>query len=446
MRMHKVIFVWLLLLVVCPGLVAQDQAADIWNRLVRYLNQEFPGHQWDSQQGYAGRLQDGIPFLLWLATDGEEVAAVYQFALQESYFWLEGDVKGQNLTLAEWNEDHRPSGQWQLKRQGASWEGLWYNTDRDRQLVVNMQPTSQTTDWETVTPTSWIRSYQGQYNGNDYDLTLVKDLWRIHGILYNRNTKHMYFLTGSCDYNQSTKFNLEAFDDRNLKKADAGLQITQPAFVQMSWQPVASAVSYFELSLRRELPVQVDLTADETSMYNLSFPDVTDFNLRKKIMRYIGDVRDEFARLEREVGDPTDRWKHTLHVWPEVSWYNGRFFSGMLIAKSDQGQYEMLELNYDFDKEELIDLTTLFKKKFDYRAAIEAYLAPQLQLMDWPFELEYMRPQLKDFKYVNLTKRGFRVLTGFSPLYGQKSFIIPYAYFEGNLDNNTIIDYLIKYQ
>ena len=277
-------------------------------------------------------------------------------------------------------------------------------------------------------------------------MILTKDLWRIQGIFQNLQTKQIYFLNGNCDGEKAGKFVVEVTDDRNVKQAEATLQINQPTLMQVAWRPQNSQVTYFELALRRELPVQVDLTADETSLYNLSFPDVTEFNLRKQIMRFIGDVRDEFSRLEREVGDPSDRWKHTLHVWPEVSWYNGRFFSGSLIAKSDQGQYELLAINYDFEKAETVEIASLFKKKYDYQNAITQYLQPKIQMLDWPFELEYMRPKLEDFQYINLTKRGFRISTGFNALYGQKSFIIPYSYFEGNLDNNTIIDYILKYQ
>lgn len=446
MQKSTFIVLWLLLFTVSYRLAAQDQASDLWMRLHRYLNQEFPGHQWESEQAYIGRLQDGIPFLFWMATQGNNVAAVYQFDLQESYFSVEGDLNGDKLTMAEWDENHQPSGQWQLKRSEGGWEGSWFNVNRDRELLIRLGPTSQTTDWNTVVPDSWIRSYQGQFNGVDYDLILVKDLWRMQGIFQNLQTKQLYFLNGSCEGEQASKFMVEVTDDRNVKQAEASLQISQPAFMQLTWQPLSGQVSYFELALRRELPVQVDLTADETSLYNLSFPDVTEFNLRKQIMRFIGDVRDEFSRLEREAGDPSDRWKHTLHVWPEVSWYNGRFFSGSLIAKSDQGQYELLDINYDFEKAEAVEIGSLFKKKYDYQAAITQYLKPRIQMMDWPFELEYMRPKLEDFQYINLTKRGFRISTGFNALYGQKSFIIPYSYFEGNLDNNTIIDYILKYQ
>ena len=111
MQKSGLIFLWLLLLTSSLRVSGQDPAGDLWKRLNRYLNQEFPGHQWDSEQAYIGRLQDGIPFLFWMAVQGSNVSAVYQFDLQEAYFSVEGDLVGDKLTMAEWDENHQPSGQ-----------------------------------------------------------------------------------------------------------------------------------------------------------------------------------------------------------------------------------------------------------------------------------------------------------------------------------------------
>ncbi len=183
----------------------------------------------------------------------------------------------------------------------------------------------------------------------------------------------------------------------------------------------------------------------------VSYPrvdDTFDDKFGKKINSIIRNVAESYGVAEIENGSdlPSNRFKQRTLAVNKVTLNSEKLISGHLTFYDNQtSDVKTLTYTYDRDKKEMLGLSQIFKKNFNYSFFLKQYISQKKEKMKTvltPLETKWINAA--PFHHYVLTSSGLQFLSDYNTIFGRKSFTIPYHEVSSSIGQKSISNYIKK--
>lgn len=183
----------------------------------------------------------------------------------------------------------------------------------------------------------------------------------------------------------------------------------------------------------------------------VKYPNV-DKTFAAAMEQSIGDVVKEIVKeystveLENDLPLPSLRFKRRSIGVNKVTLDTQDLISGMLTFYNNQ-KSEVTTITYSYDKEkkEMLDLSKIFKKSFNYSFFLKQYINQKKDKMKGlmsPLESSWLKASA--FNQYVLTQSGLKFFNDYNTVFGRKSFTIPYHEISSSIQQKSIAQYIKK--
>jgi len=130
----------------------------------------------------------------------------------------------------------------------------------------------------------------------------------------------------------------------------------------------------------------------------------------------------------------------------KVALNSDQLLSGFISFYDNQkADVVTITYTYDKDKREMLDLSKIFKKNFNYSFFLKQYINQKKESMEsliTPLESTWLKAS--DFHHYVLTDSGLKFFSDHSTIFGRKSFTIPYHEVSSSIGHKSIANYIKK--
>ena len=183
----------------------------------------------------------------------------------------------------------------------------------------------------------------------------------------------------------------------------------------------------------------------------VSYPKVDehfDKKVNPRINKTIRDLAESYGVKELENGSntPANRFQHRTIGVNKTTLNSDDLISGHITFYDNQSSdISTLTYAYDKDKEEILGLSKIFKKNFNYSFFLKQYIAQKKEKMSTVLSpLETTWVDATSFHHYVLTESGLKFLSDYNTIFGRKSFTIPYHEVSSSIGQKSIANYIKK--
>ena len=130
----------------------------------------------------------------------------------------------------------------------------------------------------------------------------------------------------------------------------------------------------------------------------------------------------------------------------KVALNSEKLLSGFVSFYDNQkAEVVTITYTYDKDKEEMLDLSKIFKKNFNYSFFLKQYINQKKESMESlisPLESSWLKSS--KFHHYVLTDSGLKFFSDHNTIFGRKSFTIPYHEVSSSIGQKSIANYIKK--
>ena len=185
----------------------------------------------------------------------------------------------------------------------------------------------------------------------------------------------------------------------------------------------------------------------------VSFPREDEFFQKKmegRIRSIIREISENYGAQEVVSGQngADNRFKKRTIAVNKVTLDSKEILSGHITFFDNQNNdVNTLTYTYDRAKKEMLGLSKIFKKNFDYSFFLKQYINQKKdKMVPLLSNLESKWIKNSSFHYYVLTDSGLKFFNDYNSIFGRKSFIIPYHEVSSSISQKSIANYIKKRQ
>ena len=170
--------------------------------------------------------------------------------------------------------------------------------------------------------------------------------------------------------------------------------------------------------------------------------------ISNEISETIKDIVEEYNTINGNQNSmiPGQRFKKRSIGINRIALNSNDLLSGH-ISIYDNQKAEVITITYSYDKDrkEMLDLSKIFKKNFNYSFFLKQYINQKKDSMKSlisPLESTWLKAS--KFHYYVLTHSGLKFFNDYNTIFGRKSFVIPYHEISSSIGHKSITNYIKK--
>ncbi|MEE9374398.1 MAG: hypothetical protein V3V00_15185 [Saprospiraceae bacterium] len=187
------------------------------------------------------------------------------------------------------------------------------------------------------------------------------------------------------------------------------------------------------------------------SYFAVSYPvidHIFDRMMGKKISVILREIAENYGIKEITNGPntPNNRFIHRTIAINKVALNSDKIISGYLTFFDNQS-VDVITLTYTYDKnkKEMLGLSKIFKKNFNYSFFLKQYINQKKEKMiPMLSSLELTWLKASPFHHYVLTESGLKFFSEYNAIFGRKSFTIPYHEVASSIGQKSITNYIKK--
>ena len=409
----------------------QAQVVPPRDSLVRSMFGPQDTVQW--VKGFEGRLDDVFALDITLGYDGKNCRGLLQYRQSKLDIKLDGTLMGPVLRLQEKDENGQASayinGTLNEGRLSADWIN-YINSIGGRLEMKEMKPGTEKTDF--CGNNKWVNRYTGTWKGKPAEMVLE----RLHdGALLGQ------FWNGADNQSEEIKGHIEANGNYTLESIpkpgkpllwlDGTMQNAYST--KTNWSSSNGEMSSIDFTLKESNTLGCTEYADFLSSYDILYPSTScpacNTWMEQQIKGWVNRTKSAIQGKRLTIL-PANRNVLRASVWPEISCWTDRIFSGYFnYTDTWSGPAQAQHFNLDLQTGKPITFDDLFQKSFDAKTWFKEYarkespknpkFANDTGFREWIYNAGY--------PLFTLRRDGIKISTLFHPIYGQQHLTIPYS-------------------
>jgi len=170
--------------------------------------------------------------------------------------------------------------------------------------------------------------------------------------------------------------------------------------------------------------------------------------LTLKMGSVIRDIAESYGAKEimTEQNSPNNRFENRTLAVHKITLDSEDLISGFVTFYDNQSSdVHTITYSYDRDKKEMLGLTKIFKKNFDYAFFLKQYIKQKKsQTAPLLSTLQSKWVKHSSFHHYVLTDTGLQFFNDYDPIFGRYNFTIPYYEISSSIGHKTINNYIKK--
>ena len=214
------------------------------------------------------------------------------------------------------------------------------------------------------------------------------------------------------------------------------------------WNSIDFSIN-IPISFSKEIQKTTYDYVSHQSYIAVSYPSVDeafDKKISNKINTIVRDMAEEYGVKELESGShsPGNRFSNRTIAINKITLDSKDLISGHLTFYDNQSSdVSTLTYTYDKNKKEMLGLSKIFKKNFNYSFFLKQYInqkKEKMQTVSTPLETSWINAT--SFHHYVLTDSGLQLLSDYNTIFGRKSFTIPYHEVSSSIGQKSISNYI----
>ncbi len=396
---------------------------------------------------YKGRIDDINDVTIALTCNSKVCSGDLTYLRSRDKFKLKGTLDGSQIQLSEFNRTNKCTGYLSGRMEGKVIQLDWKNEAGTIGNTIQLEEVARQPDFPTFCgDNKWINAYSGKINNEAVEIILQRvDNHRVLGTAYYTKTKKKAVINGTLSVDKNLYLN---FADEKTSTSLGSLRgIYKPnQNLSVSFYDQQNKQKIVSFQLQKSLDISCLEYADYYTNYDFLFPKSSHaiFNEVMVLLTkdWIEDCRVNVQKIRKKGTKAELRASQRAYSWTDVALLTDNFVSGMLTYHATWGVGEETKtFNYDLTNGEVIELTTIFKKGFNYKQFIKKQVAAEIIKSPIYKRNESYRNWIKnqEFTYFTLGKEGISFYSDFHIIYDRQRIMIPYKKLKANIRKNASV-------
>jgi len=409
--------------------------------------EESKNSSWEKK--FTGSFDDLYAIEMTIHSDNGQISGEYMYSQSGEVFQLEGYITDNSLLLEEISSEVGTCGYFRGILNNGIYSGTWTDHSETRSMNFHLDEISADHDqsWNCG-ENKWTNKFSGKINNETLNVLLSKDAdnqlsgWVVMANIY-------YRLIGDCvaEYCSGAELILMANNivvgNMRIKQTSSQMyeaSINTPEIIDRSVVLILEQDYKMDCLTWSDFGLIADAVFIKTGerkfdefLYNL-----VSEKFKASIQEYftIKDELKEFSRNDR------NRWSY--HAWNDIHYISDRIISGIItMVGSTKPDATRIAYIFDVGKGRNLQLDDFVKDQ----VLIEKQLQKELESMTkvTEFETAFSEWVLKDsLTLVSLKPHGISFSTGFHPVFGEYTIVIPYGELNDQLKRNNLTKELTR--
>ena len=396
---------------------------------------------------FNGRIDDINDVTLTLNCEGINCNGELYYVRSRDKCSLNGIMKDNFLQLREFNQDNKLTGSLSGKVEGKVIQLEWKNKEGTIGNTIQLEQSKKKSQFPSFCgDNKWIYAYRGILKDREIEMILQRvDNNRILGRAFYKSGGERFILTGKVSNNNNLQIQfIEEKSNQSIGSLRGVFKGEQN--LNTSFYSSQNTQSFITFKLVKTLSVSCLEYADYYTNYDFLFPksESAIFNEVMILLTkdWIQECRERSLKIRNKLPNADNRAGQRAYSWSDIEFLTDNFASGLLTYQSTWSVGQKTKaFNFDFEAGENIELSSIFKKGFDYNSFIKKYI--NAEIIKSPLYKDNKRfrrwVDTQQFDYFTIGQAGFSFYSDYHVIYGRQRVLIPYKKLKGDIRKNSVV-------